>query len=153
MEIKSNKMLKVTGILLIIGGGISLIIAALALVGIAAVAAAVGDDLIELAELAGLAGEYNIGLLMVGMVIVMIGAVISLVAGILGVKNAAKPDKAQICIIFGFLTAVLILAGNILSMGAGGDFNATGLITGLVIPVIYLIGAFNNKKLASQIQI
>ena len=78
----------------------------------------------------------------------LVSAGISLVAGILGVKNAAKPEKAMVCIVFGILTAALSVLGNVLTVAGGGNFSIPNLLLGLVIPVLYLIGAFQNKQRA-----
>lgn len=135
METKSNGFLKVTGILMIIGGSISIILGIIAVVGVGALVILIGD-------------EANMGLLMFGAVLVLVSAVVSLIAGIVGVKNAAKPEKAMTCIVYGILTAVLAVLGNILSVVGGADFNVIGLAIGLVLPALYLIGAFQNKKRA-----
>ena len=81
-------------------------------------------------------------------ILVLLGAIVSLVAGILGVANAAKPEKATICIVFGILAAVLSVLGNVLTAASGGTFSVFNLILGLVLPVLYLIGAFQNKTRA-----
>lgn len=132
---QSNKFLKVTGILMIISGGISIIVSIIAVLGVGVLAAALG-------------GDGSLTLLMLAAVLALISAVISLVAGILGVKNAAKPEKAMVCIVFGILTAVLSVLGNVLTVAGGGSFSIPNLLLGLVIPVLYLIGAFQNKQRA-----
>ena len=132
---QSNKFLKVTGILMIISGGISIIVSIIAVLGVGVLAAALG-------------GDGSLTLLMLAAVLALISAVISLVAGILGVKNAAKPEKAMVCIVFGILTAVLSVLGNVLTVAGGGSFSIPSLLLGLVIPVLYLIGAFQNKQRA-----
>ena len=133
---KSNGFLKVTGILMIISGGISIIFSIIALLGVGVLATALG-------------GDASLGLLMLASVLALVSSVISLVAGILGVKNAAKPEKAQICIVFGFITAILAVLGNVLNIAGGNSFDVLGLVTGLVVPVLYLIGAFQNKGKAN----
>lgn len=135
MEKKSNGFLKVTGILMIISGGISIILSIMGLLGVSMLAAVLGS-------------EANMGLLVFASVLALISSVISLVAGILGVKNAAKPEKATVCIVFGILTAVFSVLGNVLTVAGGGSFSVPNLLLGLVIPVLYLIGAFQNKKRA-----
>jgi len=136
MEQKSNKFLKVTGILMIIFGGIGIVFGIIAVIGVGALAMLLGP-------------EANVGLLTFAAILALVSAVVSLIAGIVGVKNAAKPEKANVCIVYGILTAVLAVLGQILTMAGGGSFNVMNLIIGLVIPVLYLIGAFQSKKLAS----
>lgn len=136
---KSNSFLKVSGILMIIGGVLSIIISILAVIGASALAAALGSEAI-------------MGLLVVSSLLSLVSGVVSLIAGIVGAKNANKPEKAMTCIIFGILTVLLSVLGSILSVVAGGKFSAFGLITGLIVPVLYLIGAFQNKKRAEGAQ-
>lgn len=132
METKSNGFLKVTGILMIISGALGIIFGIISVLGVG-VLAALGA---------------NSGLLTFAAILALVSGVASLVAGIMGVKNAAKPEKAMQCIILGFLTAALSILGNVLTVVGGGDFSVINLVLGLVIPVLYLIGAFQNKQRA-----
>jgi hypothetical protein len=136
---KGNALLKVSGILMIIGGSIGLILGVIAVIG-------VGLLVRLLQELGESANE---GLLMFGAVLFLIGSIIQFVAGIVGVKNAKKPDKAMVCIVFGILTVLVSVLSTVLTMAGGGDFNAISLGIGLVLPALYLIGAFQNKKRAA----
>ena len=140
MEVKSNGFLKVTGILMIISGVIGVIFGIIAVLGVALVAA--------------LAGEFgvgvNTGLLTFACILAIISSIIGFIAGIVGVSNAAKPEKAKTCIVFGILVIILSILGNILTVVAGGNFAVVGIFTGLVVPVLYLLGAFQNKKRAAQ---
>ncbi|MFP3154724.1 hypothetical protein LQZ18_09935 [Lachnospiraceae bacterium ZAX-1] len=137
---KSNGLLKVSSILLIIGGALAIIVGIIALIGIGALA-------VFASEMGGT------GALTFAAVLSLLGAIFELVAGISGVKNAAKPEKAQNCIVFGIIVAVLCVAGNILYSVSYASLTETafspnfvGLVTGLVLPVLYLIGAFQSKK-------
>ncbi|MGI6497376.1 MAG: hypothetical protein ACOX0U_00790 [Oscillospiraceae bacterium] len=136
MEGQSNGLLKVTGILMIIGGGLGIIFGIIAVLGVS-----VAVEFIN-----GLGGDANLGLLMFAAILTLISAIVSLAAGIVGVVNAAKPEKAIVCIVFGILTAALSVLGNILTTAGGGSFSVLNLMIGLVLPVLYLIGAFQNKK-------
>lgn len=145
MEKKRNNFLLVCGILMIIGGAIALITNFVAL-GAAKIA-------ISLAEMAGeefVAQVAQANLLHVAIIVGLIGSAVELVAGILGCVNASKPSGAGACIVFGILTALCTVASSAISMAAGAEFGALifGLLLGLVLPVLYLIGAFQNKKLA-----
>ena len=129
---KGSVFLKVTGILMIIGGGISIIMGIIAALGVAALAyIAVGD---------------SSALLYASAVLMLISAVAELVAGIIGVVNCKKPEKAVVCIAWGIIVAVLSVAGTILNSVGGGTFSVISLILGLVLPVLYIIGAVFNKK-------
>ena len=127
-----SKFVKVTGILMIIFGSIALIIAIMALLGLG-VLEAIGAPM---------------GLLWASGIIALLGAVAEFVAGIIGVVNWNKPNKANICIGWGIAVAAMCVISNIFTLiGYPENFNVFSLLTGLVIPVLYLIGAFKNKKL------
>lgn len=127
-----SKFLKVTGILMIIFGSIALIIAIMALLGLG-VLEAIGAPM---------------GLLWTSGIIALLGAVAEFVAGIIGVVNWNKPNKANTCIGWGIAVAAMCVISNIFTLiGYPENFNVFSLLTGLVIPVLYLIGAFKNKKL------
>ena len=61
-------------------------------------------------------------------------------------KNWNKLEKAGTCITWGIIVIMLCVISNILTVVGGGDFSVLNLATGLVIPVLYLIGALQNKK-------
>lgn len=128
---KGRKFLKVTGILMIIGGSIAIIAGIIAVIGASAMAVLL---------------ETSAGGLIFASVLTLVSAVIQLIAGIMGVKNSARPEKAQSCLVMGVLVALFSVAGNIMTVVLGSDFNVIGLITGLVLPVLYIIGAVLNKK-------
>ncbi len=136
METTSNKFLKVTGILMIIGGAFSIIFGIIAVAGVGALALFLGS-------------EASMGLLVVSALLTLVSGIVSLIAGILGVKHAANPQKAQTCIVFGIIAAALAVLGSILNVAGGNSFNLAGLLIGLVLPVLYLIGAFQNKSKAA----
>ena len=130
---KGTAFLKVTGILMIIGGAISVITGIIAALGVAA--------LVYISD-----GTVSSALLYASVILMIVSAVAELVAGIIGVANCKKPDKAGSCIVLGIIVAVLSVAGTILNSVGGGSFSAFSLILGLVLPVLYIIGAVFNKK-------
>lgn len=130
---KGAGFLKVTGILMIIGGAISVIMGIIAALGVAA--------LVLISD-----GTVSLALLYTSVILMIVSAVAELVAGIIGVANCKKPEKAGICIVWGIIVAVLSVAGTILNSVGGGSFSAFSLILGLVLPVLYIIGAVFNKK-------
>lgn len=127
---QGSKFLKVTGILMIIFGALALVLAIIAIAGISLLAAMGASS----------------GLLTVSCILMLVGAVAELVAGISGVKNWNKLEKAGTCITWGIIVIVLCVISNILTVVGGGDFSVLNLVTGLVIPVLYLIGGLQNKK-------
>ena len=130
---KGRKFLKVTGILMIIGGAFGIIGGIIALIGAGALAAVL---------------ETSAGGLMLASALILVSAVFQLIAGIMGVKNCDKPEKAQSCLVMGVIVAILSVAGNVTSSVLGSSFNITSYVTGLVIPVLYIIGAVKNRETA-----
>ncbi len=128
---KGRKFLKVTGILMIIGGGFGIIGGIVAMLGAGALAAVL---------------ETSAGGLMLASALILASAVFQLIAGIMGVKNCDKPEKAQSCLVMGVIVAILSVSGNIVSNVLGSSFNIMSYATGLIIPVLYIIGAVKNKE-------
>lgn len=130
---KGSKFLKVTGILMIISAAFGIIGGIIALIGAGALAAVL---------------ETSSGGLMLASALILVSAVFQLIAGIMGVKNCDKPEKAQSCMVIGVIVAILSVAGNVISNVLGSDFNIMNYATGLIIPILYIIGAAKNKELA-----
>ena len=130
---KGRKFLKVTGILMIIGAVFGIIGGIIALIGSGALAAVL---------------ETSAGGLMLASTLILASAIFQLIAGIMGVKNCDKPEKAQTCLVMGIIVAILSIAGNVTSNVLGSDFNIFSYATGLIIPVLYIIGAAKNKETA-----
>ena len=128
---KGRKFLKVTGILMIIGGAFGIIGGIVAMIGAGALAAVL---------------ETSAGGLMLASALILASAVFQLIAGIMGVKNCDKAEKAQSCLIMGILVVVLSVVGNVISNVLGSSFNITNYITGLIIPALYIVGAVKNKS-------
>ena len=130
---KGTGFLKVTGILMIIGGAISIILGIVAAVGVAA--------LVYISD-----GTVSSAMLYASVVLMLVSAVAQLIAGIIGVANCKKPEKAVSCMVWGIIVAVLSVAGTVLNSVGGGSFSVFSLILGLALPVLYIIGAAFNKK-------
>ena len=130
---KGRKFLKVTGILMIIGGAFGIIGGIVAMIGAGALAAVLETSAVGL---------------MLASALILASAVFQLIAGIMGVKNCDKPEKAQSCLVMGVIVAILSVSGNIISNVLGSDFNIFNYATGLIIPVLYIIGAIKNKESA-----
>ena len=128
---KGRKFLKVTGILMIIGGAFGIIGGIVAMIGAGALAAVL---------------ETSAGGLMLASALILASAVFQLIAGIMGVKNCDKPEKAHSCLVMGVIVAILSVSGNIISNILGSSFNILSYATGLIIPVLYIIGAVKNKE-------
>jgi len=130
---KGSKFLKVTGILMIIFGALALILSIVAAIGLAA--------LVTL--------ELNTWQYTAAVILMLVGSIFELIAGIVGVKNCNKPEKAGTCMVWGIIVIALSVLSNVLTLvGNPDNFSIVNLLTGLVIPVLYLIGAVMNKKAA-----
>ncbi len=131
---QGSKFLKVTGILMIIFSSIALVVSIIGMLGM------------SLLESLG----APMGILWASMILSLVGVVAEFVAGIVGVKNWNNVEKASTCILWGIIVIAICLISNILTLvGYPESFNVISLLLGLVIPVLYLIGGFQNKKLAA----
>jgi len=139
---KSNKFLKVTGILMLIGGSFALLSSVLMLLfGVVLVDGAVHANLSRSQDVA-------VGIIVAALVLVIAASVVQFIAGIVGVKNAKKPEKANVCIVFGILAALIYLVSllmNFLGGSAHTWLDALVIPFGLVVPALYLVGAFQLK--------
>ena len=79
---KGQKILKVTSILMIIGGALSVILSIVAIIGIAAIA--------YIAD-----GSVSLGMLYASGALMVVSSVAELVAGIVGTANSKKAEKAK----------------------------------------------------------
>ena len=80
-------------------------------------------------------------------ILMLVSSIFELIAGIVGVKNCNKPEKAGTCMVWGIIVIALSVLSDVLTLvGNPDNFSIVSLLTGLVIPVLYLIGAVMNKK-------
>ena len=94
---KGQKILKVTSILMIIGGVIAVVTGILAILGISALAALSGST-------------EGIGLLYASSILVTVASVIQFIAGIKGIGACSDSQKAASCIKWGIIIAILTIA-------------------------------------------
>lgn len=130
---KGQKLLKVTSILMIIGGVIAAIVGVLAILGISA--------LVALAESA-----EGTGLLYASSAIIIVSSVIEFIAGIKGVGACSAPQKAAACVKWGIVIAVLYIISMIIGIIGGGQFSIVNLILNLLLPGLYSYGAVQMKN-------
>ena len=127
---KGSKFFKVTGILMIVAGPLSIILGIITLA------------LIAIADSSAI-------LALIGSILMIVGAILELIAGIVGVKNCNKPEKARACMTWGIIVLVINVLSTILILATYSNiFFWYYIVTVLVIPVLYLIGAVMNKKAA-----
>ena len=132
---KGSKFLQIVGIVMIVCGGIATIVDLLAVVG-----ALFGGAILAVAGV-------NPTMLILQTIVALLSAVAMLVAGILGVVNHNKTEKAQVCFIFGIIVAALSVVANVvLALAAGSGIGWLGLLCGLVLPGLYIYGALLNKR-------
>ncbi len=132
---KKNTLIFVVGILMIIFGGISTLISVLAF----NVASATVSYLVAL----GVA--INEGLYQVALILSVLTAIATLVAGIMGTMYAAKFDKAKNLFMMGVILVALQLLVTVILVAAGGGFNPVTTLIGLVLPVLYVIGSKKHQ--------
>ena len=136
---RGNILLKIAGILMIIGAALSIILGVVGVVGMVLYA----DD-----------PAFNSAgpLPMIAAVIAVVGGILQLIAGIIGLKNSDYPEKAVTCIIWGFIVLVVNIVDQIISNIDSSSTSLTNTIFGIVIsitlPILYLVGAFLNKRSA-----
>lgn len=92
----------------------------------------------------------RISFLMTGYGIV---GVLHLTAGIIGIKNCKKIDKAKTCFVWGIISAISALLGTLILLVIEDMYNWSslaeiwGIYLFLLMPtVIYLIGAVRNRN-------
>lgn len=134
-----SKMLKVCSILMIIGAALALVMAIVGFMGLGAIMGAAAGSF---------AAGFGVAAILMG--IASLGAVLQLIAGIMGVKNWDKPQKATGCIVMGIVILVINIisqVGSLMSSQSTGS-EVFGIILGLVLPILYLVGAFQLKNQA-----
>ena len=140
---KGSVFLKVTGLLMIIGGVFTIIVSGIpGIIGYSA-----GKVIANSGELT--AGQVVGTLTLVGAIASLIGGLLELITGIVGVKNHNKPEKATTCLVWGII--VLVINAISLIMAFAGGMSGVGTIIAtvvgsLVLPVLYVIGAVKNKQ-------
>ncbi|ALU16178.1 hypothetical protein DW091_14280 [Eubacterium sp. AM05-23] len=131
---KGKTYLKVTGILMLIGG-------ILGLVSYGLLSLLMGYAVIDQG-----AGGGGISVTMIA-VIYMIASIIQLIAGVMGIRGCNKADKADGCFKIGIVVLIISILAAIVNM-AGAGFAASSVIyalLGLVVPGLYIYGAKLNR--------
>jgi hypothetical protein len=128
-----KKFVKVTSIIMIVGGSIAAIAAIIGIMGISA--------LVLLME-----SSEGVGILYATTIMVFVASVIQIVAGIKGLKACKTPQAAGTCVILGFIIAGLAVVALVISVIAGNDFNFLSLVINLIVPGLYIYGALQIKK-------
>ncbi len=147
MEQKGSTLLKVVSIIMIIGGILSAIGSVIVAAGAGFVTAVQGDPSLQAAAAeAGANMGVVTGLVWVAAIFCVVSAVIEIIAGVKGKKNYANPSAAQNLMIWGIVCAVVSVIGNILFATSGAGVQVISIVLGLVLPVLYIIGALQLKN-------
>ena len=129
---KGQKILKVTSILMIIGGVIAAIAGVIAILGVSALAALAGS-------------AEGTGLLYASSILVTVASVIQFIAGIKGIGACSDPKQAASCIKWGIIIGILAIISIIIGLVGGGTFSITSLVLNLLLPGLYIYGAMQMK--------
>ncbi len=144
-----RSFLKVTGILEIIFAVFSAVsIAGTVLIYTQLTAGSLPDETVALYEQLGL----DASTMLTSIIISVVGTILFLAAGILGVANARKVEKAGICVLLGILLVayeVINFAMSAVSSGVTGLVVVSTLLS-LIIPLLYLWGGLKNKEAAES---
>ena len=133
---KGQSFLKITSILMIVGGIIAVIAGVIAILGVSALVAIAGS-------------AEGAGLLYASSIIVTIASVIEIIAGVKGLKACKAPELAKKCVTWGILIMVVSIVRQLLPMVigliGGGKFSITNLALNLLVPGLYIYGAMQMK--------
>lgn len=133
MTNNGQKFLKITSILMIIGGIIAVIAGVIAILGISALAALAGS-------------AEGTGLLYASSILVTVSSVIQIIAGAKGLKACKAPEIAGKCVTWGIVIAILSIISMVIGLIGGGDFSITNLALNLLVPGLYIYGALKTKS-------
>lgn len=132
-------MLKVVSILMIVFaslGIVGLVLAALGLTFIHMVGNILPPEAGAAAEQVSQASLY---------VMPVIGCAVLLTTGIVGARFCHDRGKANLCLVFGIAAAAVSVIGEFVNWIPGTPFPVDSLIWGLILPVLYIIGAARNR--------
>lgn len=130
---KGQKFLKVTSILMIIGGALSGITCLLGIAGVALLAAVADSHAAAL-------------LLYLALALALAAAVVEFIAGLKGLKACKTGENADKCVVLGAVIAGITILSTIINLAGGGKVNVTSILLSLVVPGLYIYGAMQVKK-------
>lgn len=135
MKNQGQTFLKVTSILMVIGGIIALLAGVFAILGVSALAALMGS-------------AEGTGLLYAGSVLAVVTSAVEILAGANGLKACRLPEKAGGCVILGIAIVALSMISIAVSVKGGGEFKIINLVVNLLVPFLYILGAVKTKPAA-----
>lgn len=135
MEQQKNTLLQVAGILMIIGGVIGII----------------GGVLLVTGSLLVFSQSVFLGVvLVISGIITVAAAVLELVAGIKGKNSCFDTVQGASCMKIGLVVLGMAVVGKVLSLVGGSDFSVSSLISGLIVPGLYVYAAYTDKQKLGQ---
>jgi len=136
-EMRGSKMIKVVGILMTIFGGIGLLAALVALIGI--------PKAVEAAETWGI--YMDVGMLYVAVFLSLLGGGIQLTTGILGILYCRAKEKMGVLTILSFVMMGMVVINFIFALVNESNIVTTlfGFIIGLILPILLFVGIKQNK--------
>ena len=154
-EQKGSKLLKIVSIIMMIGGIVSAVFSV-----IAAILAGLGTAVMTQPEVSnavdsalaanGYSGSTGpvMAVIWIAVVVSVVCAVVEIIAGVKGKKNWNNPAAAQGMMILGIVCAALSLVSNILFATGGLGVQIVSILSGMVLPVLYIVGTIQLKKQA-----
>ena len=143
-EARGKILLRVSGILLIIYAALLIVLGLIVMVGGSYILGA-GSDLFSEYYYYG-AYSYAGGMMaMIGIVVILIAA-FYLICGIIGVKNAAYPEKSTSCLVLGIIMVAFQVIGLFSSLSNDVGASIIWAILLLAVMVLYMVGAILNKQ-------
>ena len=89
------------------------------------------------------------GLIHTAIIVFIIGAVLQIIVGLIGMKNADSPEKMGTCILLGIIVMIIYSASQIFDYIGGGvhdTLDYIGMISGFAIPACFVAGAIHTKS-------
>ena len=130
---KGQKFLKVTSILMIIGGALAGVSCLLGIAGVAVLA--------SLAD-----GHAAALMLYLALALALAAAVAEFIAGLKGLKTCKTGGDAHKCVVWGAVVAGITVVSSVMNVAGGGSVDAMSILLSLVVPGLYIYGAMQVQK-------
>ncbi len=147
-QARGKNFLLVTGIIFIVLSVFSIFGVAISLFTINAIQGA-DTQTAQLMQQQLVAQNVTLDMMKISVVLSCIYVVFYMAAGILGIKNRKRTDKAQSCFVMGIILVVLVM-GNAVYAVTQGKFAVWSVAISLVLPLLYLWGALKNKQTVQE---
>ena len=131
---KGSMFLKVVGIVMIVCGAIGIL------------GGLIGGLFSAIGSLFVAAVGGNPFLLILQAIFQIVASVLTLVCGIIALKNCDDPSKAQTVMTWGIIVAACTVVSYLILPAILGSVNWLGTIFGLVLPGLIIYGAILNKQ-------